>query len=131
MKNKKHYKVLYFISSFAPIIYVILNKAQNSLQEFYSMNFELPLYFFILSLLTPIIVSVLFCIKILLQKQMVSSFSKNLNIFVTILLIVGIILFYYNKTFDLLFFISTNPMLTFILCLQLCSLIYDLFSREP
>jgi hypothetical protein len=126
---KKNDRVLYSVSSFAPIIYIILNLAQNSLQTFYSKNYELPLFSFVLSVVIPIIVSVLFYIKILLQKTMVTSFSKNLNILVTILLIAGIIIFY--DTFTILYFVTTYPMLTFVFCLQLCSLTYDLFLRKP
>jgi hypothetical protein len=128
MKIKKYHQLLYFISSFTPIIYVILNIIQNSLQSSYSKNFELPLYIFFLNVLTPMIVSVLFFIKIFLQKEMFSRLSRNLNILVTVLLIMGIILFY--NIFDLLHFVSVNPMLTFMFCLQLCSLCYDLFLKK-
>lgn len=128
MKNEKFKNFLYFVSCLAPIIYILLDKIKNLLKEYYSKNFEMPLYVFFLSVLIPIVVSVLFFTKILFQKKMVSRSSKNLNILVTILLIMAIVLFY--NTFNLLFFVSTYPMLTFIFCLQLCSLTYDLFLRD-
>lgn len=128
MKNKKYHRILYFVSSFTPIIYVILNIIANSLKAFYFRNFEVPLYVFFLNILTPIIVSVLFYIKISFQKIMASSLNKSLNILVTILLIMAIFLFY--NAFNLIYFVSTNSMLTFIVCLQLCSLFYDLFFKK-
>lgn len=125
MKNNR---IFYYMCSFAPIIYVILNTVRNSLQTLYSQNYGFPLSVFVLDLLIPVSVSILFFYKIILQKKMMTKSSVILNIVVTMLLIAGMILF--NKISNLLFFISSNPMLAFICCLQLCSLAYDIILQR-
>lgn len=120
--------MFYYMCSFAPIIYVILKTVRNSLQTLYSQNYEFPLSVFILDLLIPISVSILFFYKIILQKKIITRFSVILNILVTILLIAGMIWFY--KISNLLFWVSSDPMLTFICCLQLCSLAYDIILQR-
>jgi|GEM_PF-6930988 len=128
MENKACNKIFYFVSVFAPVIYMIFDKIQKFLQTSYSQNFKMPVYLFFLSILTPVIVSVLFFVKIFFQKKMVSNISKYLNILVTVLLIVGIVVFY--KVFDFWFIVTTNSLLTFIICLQICSLVYDVFLNR-
>ena len=128
MENKACNKIFYFVSVFAPVIYMIFDKIQKFLQTSYSQNFKMPVYLFFLSILTPVIVSVLFFVKIFFQKKMVSNISKYLNILVTVLLIVGIVVFY--KVFDFWFFVTNNSLLTFIICLQICSLVCDVFLNR-
>ena len=128
MKKKDCNRILYFVSIFAPIIYIVLNKIQNLQQISYARNFGTPIVVFFLSILTPIVVSFLFFVKILFQRKMGSAISKSLNILVTVLLIIGIVLFY--KGFDFWFLAGDNPMLIFISCLQICSLVYDLFLNR-
>jgi len=128
MENKACNKIFYFVSVFAPVIYMIFDKIQNFLQTPYSQNFKMPVYVFFLSILTPVVVSVLFFVKIFFQKKMVSNISKYLNILVTVLLIVGIVVFY--KVFNFWFFVTNNSLLTFIICLQICSLVYDVFLNR-
>lgn len=125
MEEKICNKHFYFVSMFAPVIYVIFDIMQKLLQTSYSKNFEAPVFVFFLSILSPVIVSVLFFVKILFQKK---SSSKVLNSLVTVLLIGGIIYFY--NALEFLFFVINNPILTFIVCLQICSLIYDLFLNR-
>ena len=128
MKNRKKGSVLYFVSVFVPIIYLVLDIAQTYMKAWYSKNFEYPLILFILNIFTPVIVSVLFFVKISLQKKMLSKCSRILNIVVTILLIAGILLFY--NPFNLLYLVMRSPMLAFVFCLQICSLIYDIAAKE-
>lgn len=125
MEEKVCNKHFYFVSMFAPVIYVIFDIMQKLLQTSYSKNFETPVFAFFLSILSPVIVSVLFFVKILFHKK---SSSKILNSLVTVLLIGGIIYFY--NAFGFLFFVINNPILTFIVCLQICSLVYDLFLNR-
>lgn len=124
----KKNRMFYYMCSFAPIIYVILKTVRNSLQTLYSQNYEFPLSVFILDLLIPISVSILFFYKIILQKKIITKSSVILNILVTILLIAGMIWFY--KISNLLFWVSSDPMLAFICCLQLCSLAYDIILQR-
>lgn len=128
MENKTYNKIFYFISIFAPVICMTLDAMRNLLQTSYSRSFEVPVFVFFLSVLMPVVGSFLFFAKILFQRKMGSNISKGLNILATVLLIVGIIVFY--KPFDFWFFTTNNAVLTFIICLQICSLIYDIFLNR-
>lgn len=128
MNKKVCNKYLYYVSSFAPVIYVTLDMIQKLLRTSYSTNFETPILAFILGIVTPAIVSVLFFIKAAFQKRMASGSSRTINILVTILLMAEIICFYTG--FGFLFFVINNPAVTFIACLQVCSLVYDLFLNK-
>lgn len=125
MENKTCNKIYYFVSIFAPVIYMTFDRIQKFLQISYSRNYEMPVYVFFLSILIPVVGSLLFFVKIFFQKKMGSNISKNLNILVTALLIAGIIVFY--NPFNFWFFVTNNALLIFIICLQICSFVYDVF----
>lgn len=128
MKNKEVNRFLYIVSICSPIIYLLLNRIYIMLQAFYSPNFESPLYMFFLIILTPIVVSILFFYKIVNQKKMSTGINKTINILVTVFLIAGITSFY--LPYGIIYIVSNDPMLTFVFCLQLCSLAYDLFYNR-
>ena len=129
MKNEKKRKTLYAVISFATVIYFIASDITLAfLKIYYSRNYEFPTFKLVLSILTPIVVSIMIFIKILLQKDLSVQFSRHINIIVTIVFAIGAVVFY--KPFHLLYFIFTYPVLIFVFCLQLCSLAYDLLSKR-
>jgi len=132
MKNIKNKKTLYAVVSVTLVLYVIASDvARDFLRVLYSRTFQTPVLTFVLAILTPIVVSILIFAKVLLQKNIPVQFSKIINISVTILFVVGVALFYNALVlFGLLHIIVTYPMATFIFCLQLCSLAYDLLPNR-
>lgn len=118
-------RYLYYVSIFAPVIYAVFDTAQKELRAFYARSFDTPVGVFYLSILAPILVSILLFVKIRLQKRMCSRLGRNLNIFAAVLLVGGAIA-QYRAFGPLVLFVSMNkPDLSIVICLQVCSLVYD------
>lgn len=116
-------RYLYDVSIFAPVIYAAFFMADRELREFYAKSFEAPVGVFYLSILVPVAVSLLFFVKILFQKRMCSRGSRTLNILAAGLLAGGVIVQYHS--FGPLFLVVNKPDLSIVICLQICSLVYD------
>jgi len=86
------------------------------------------LYFYLHYLQLPyclVITSILLFAKISLQREVPVRFSRIVNLAATVAFAIGAAVFY--RVFSILSFVSASPAMALILCLQLCSLAYDLF----
>jgi len=80
---------------------------------------------FSIAILSPVITSILLFAKISLQREVPVRFSRIVNLAATVAFAIGAAVFY--RVFSILSFVSASPAMALILCLQLCSLAYDLF----
>ena len=95
MKDAKNKKTLYAVVSYALVIIpIVLDMARAYFKVYYSRNFQLPIFTFILAILTPIVVSILVFTKISLQKKVPVQFSEIINIAATVVFAVCAVLFY-------------------------------------
>ena len=126
--------MLYAVLSFAAVICLIaLYRAQSYFKMLNSTTYQYVTITFLLSILTPILVSILFFIKILLQQSISVPFSRVINMVATILFVIGAPFLLKASSYNLwylLHFVLDYPMYTFIFYLQLCSFGYDLFSKR-
>lgn len=124
-KKTNHLMVLYGIIN---IVVIILPIAFAVIQKAYK-QFSFPVMpFYYLYMATPIVISILIFIKIMLQNKMPVWFSRLVNIICIVLFIIVVRIFYHAPGF--LYFVSTYNLAAFIFYLQLCSFIYDIFFRK-
>lgn len=123
MGSGRGIRCLYYVSIFASVIYAVCCIADRELREFYARSFDAPVAVFYLSIVAPIAVSILFFVKILFQKRMCSRVSRTLNILAAGLLAGGAVVQYH--AFGPLFLAMTKPDMSIVICLQICSLVYD------
>ena len=128
MKNRK---AIYSVLSFAAVIVPIaLDSALRRVRVYYARDPKAVLLsaLFSIAILSPVITSILLFAKISLQREVPVRFSRIVNLAATVAFAIGAAVFY--RVFSILSFVSASPAMALILCLQLCSLAYDLFRSE-
>ena len=111
-------KILYIITSLSPLLYTVLDLIQKQLQVAYSKTFEYPLFIFLLSMISPLVCSILLCFKMILWTKMERIFCRAVDGGVAILTTVAVLLGY--NQFGILYFAVNNPEIALVFCLQLC-----------
>ena len=128
-------KMLYVMVNFMLVICIIASDvAQNYFSGYNTTALEFPSFRFLLSIITPIVVSILLFVKIFTQKSVPLQFSKIVNTVALIFFVAGIMVCHYflYMPYTLMQLLEYFPATVLVFCIQLCCLIYDLFfRREP
>ena len=116
-------RILYTITSLSPLLYIVLNLVQKQLQAAYSKTFEYPLFIFLLSIISPLVCSILLCFKMVLWTKMERIFCRAVDGGVAILTAAAVLLGY--NQFGVLYFAANSPEVALVFCLQLCFAVYS------
>ena len=123
-KNKKSVFTLYVISCLLTVLITIgSDVVQVKTQIIYSRNFEIPILSFAMVILAPIVISFILFVKINLQRRIPVWHSRIINTISTVIFCFGIDVVYQPLNF--MTFIFDYPATVLVLCLHLCSLVYD------
>jgi len=120
----------YIMISYAAvnIVAIVLTIAMDMVHKAYKQFAFPPMLAYALYIAIPIVVSILFFFKIIIQNKIPVWFSRLVNIIVLVLFVVAVNVFYHPL--GLVSFISTYNLAAFIFSLQLCSFVYDVFFRK-
>jgi len=110
------------------IVAIVLTITMDMVLEAYKQFSFPPMLAYALYIAIPIVVSILFFYKIMMQNKIPVWFSRLVNIIVIVLFVVAVYVFYHPLGFAS--FISTYILAAFIFSLQLCSFVYDIFFRK-
>ena len=120
----------YIMISYAAvnIVAIVLTITMDMVLKAYKQFAFPPMLAYALYIAIPIVVSILFFFKIIIQNKIPVWFSRLVNIIVLVLFVVAVNVFYHPS--GLVSFISTYILAAFIFSLQLCSFVYDVFFRK-
>lgn len=128
MKNRGN-RLYAIVSLLMVLMVVVLENTHVFLQQYYSRSMQFPITSILLALFKPVICSILLYLKILLQRDIKKSFSIRIEI-VSMVLFISCIILFYGPLSLLLNVVSLYPVTAFVLCLQLCFLIHNIFFKN-